>query len=261
MKRIIYAGLLSVLVTVAFGQLKVTQDGKVGIGITTTPVSNLAVGSVGEAKTSFYFKGYNPRETSMFIESPGFSTGSTGLYVVHTAPNLGGCRGVCSQIMSSNSEGSGRAIALLGLASNYQNGYNYGVIGVLGGSKNGTGIFGSSVQNDYNGILIDGRYAGYFSGNVKVTGTINGTVVGSSDVRYKQNITDLGSGGRAGESVLKQIAGLKPISYNFKQVYHETVRDSLGNMLGHFDEKTQVFRKKHYGLIAQDLQEIYPDLV
>jgi hypothetical protein len=54
---------------------------------------------------------------------------------------------------------------------------------------------------------------------------------------------------------------MKPIEYNIKQIYPETKGDSTNSTRGIYDEKSQVFQKKHFGLIAQDLQKIYPDLV
>ena len=45
-------------------------------------------------------------------------------------------------------------------------------------------------------------------------------------------------------------------------MYHELPPcDTLQAPVGMFDENSFVFQKKHYGLIAQDLQRIYPDLV
>ena len=109
---------------------------------------------------------------------------------------------------------------------------------------------------------MDGKYAGYFEGNVKVTGTVNGTVIAPSDLRFKQNVTELGSGDRGGREVLNTITNLNPISYNLKQVYHELPpSDTIQESVGMFDENSLVFTKRHYGLIAQDLQEVYPDLV
>jgi hypothetical protein len=46
-----------------------------------------------------------------------------------------------------------------------------------------------------------------------------------------------------------------------KQVYLEPESDTVNIKRGYFDEESQLFQKKHYGLIAQDLQKLYPDLV
>jgi hypothetical protein len=52
--------------------------------------------------------------------------------------------------------------------------------GVAGNSDTGTGVYGHSFSN----------WAGYFDGNVHVTGTITQ----ASDARLKQGVTDLGYG-------------------------------------------------------------------
>jgi hypothetical protein len=54
---------------------------------------------------------------------------------------------------------------------------------------------------------------------------------------------------------------MKPVEYNLKQQYTESEGDSATVQQALYDENSQLFQKKHYGLIAQDLQELYPDLV
>ena len=262
MKKIIFTGLLSVFVSTVLAQLKVTPDGKVGIGITTTPISNFAVGTLGD---QYFRNAFESDIVTMNIYCLGNSPiianyWGTGLSVFTAVSSSRGDKGIESSVGKASPSGSGRAIGLTSIAFNATSGYNYGVIGSLGGSNNGTGILGNA-DGSYQGFYIDGKYAGYFNGNVKVTGTINGTVVGSSDIRYKQNITELGASDSGNDNELKRITGLVPISYNYKQVYYELRSDTLENPVGHFDEKSPVFHKKHFGLIAQDLQKIYPDLV
>ena len=149
---------------------------------------------------------------------------------------------------------SGRSYGVLGIAGNTTSGYNYGVVGILNGAQNGTGVFGGLAHPQY----MDGRYAGYFEGNVKVTGLLNGITVGSSDVRYKKDIIDLNP-----EKSLKSILMMRPVEYRMEQQYVETAtKDSISNnRYPVYDEKSPMFQKKHYGLIAQELQELYPDLV
>ncbi|MBP8945789.1 MAG: tail fiber domain-containing protein [Paludibacteraceae bacterium] len=52
-----------------------------------------------------------------------------------------------------------------------------------------------------------------------------------------------------------------PIEYNLKQRYYKTPNDSAKTETAYYDEKSQLFKKKHYGVIAQELQQIYPELV
>lgn len=172
--------------------------------------------------------------------------------------------GIYGVVQNATPLSRGRAAGIVGRAGNATNGYNWGIIGALGGSNNGTGVLGTI--GDYPlDVPINGRYAGYFNGNVRVTGTINGVVVGNSDIRYKQNVEEISmvnSSGKQQVSVLTNITSLQPISYNYKQVYMELQGDTLKSVKkGLFDEKSSMYKKKHFGLVAQDLQKIYPDLV
>ena len=258
-KNVLIYAMLSMCSLVTFSQLKVTQDGKVGVGITPSPISKFAVGTVGDQTYSTFFDSNN---ITMNVQSSGITSAwggaiaalnvnmqATGSFIYH---------GMMVTAAKSAPANNGRSTGIQAQAGNASSGYNAAVVGLLNGSNNGAGILGSS-----NGAVfpIDGVYAGYFSGNVKVTGTLNGIVVGSSDIRYKQNITELSDADKTGGSVLRTITNLNPIAYNFKQVYHELRSDTLEEKSGHFDEKSQMFQKKHFGLIAQDLQQIYPDLV
>ena len=260
MKRILFIFMVLCMSTLAaFSQLEVTPDGKVGIGITSTPVSKLAVGDVGNVTNPNYFFSDN---NTMYINSTGINSNMgnavTSLAVSMQATASRIYFGILVGATKPASSSSGRSTGISSEAGNATSGYNVGVAGLLTGSNYGAGLFGSS---NGSGFYIDGLYAGYFNGNVKVTGTINGTVVGSSDIRYKQNVTELGSSDKGKASVLKQITGLNPVSYNYKQVYYDLKSDTLQEKAGHFDEKSQMFQKKHFGLIAQELQQIYPDLV
>lgn len=60
---------------------------------------------------------------------------------------------------------------------------------------------------------------------------------------------------------LDKVQLLNPVEYNLKQRYSVSVGDSAKKSRPILDEKSQQFTKKHFGLIAQELQEVYPDLV
>jgi hypothetical protein len=259
MKRLFLLFGFTMCTSVVFAQLKVTSDGKVGVGLgsSQTPISNFTVGTVGEqyirnmfqsdiVTMKIYCLGYSPYSANHW---------GTSLTVLTDATSSRGDKGIDCFVGKSSPSGSGRAIGIAGTAYNATPGYNYGVIGCLSGSNSGTGIFGS--VGSTQGFYIDGTYAGYFDGNVRVTGTINGVTVNHSDIRYKQNIEEY----EKSSGVLNDILRLNPVSYNYKQVYFETKSDTLTEKRGLFDEKSQIFQKKHFGLIAQDLQQVYPDLV
>ncbi|MDR2408109.1 MAG: tail fiber domain-containing protein [Bacteroidales bacterium] len=259
MKKVVLLLGFTICTSIVFAQLKVTNDGKVGVGLSSsqTPISNFTVGTVGEQYIRSMFESDIVTVGIHCLANSPYGIGywGTALQIGTDVNSTRGDKGIACGVGKSAPSSSGRAIAIAGNAYNATPGYNYGVIGCLGGSNSGTGILGT-VGND-QGLYIDGTYAGYFDGNVKVTGTITAVSVSNSDIRYKQNVEEFGKS----SNVLNDIIRLNPISYNYKQVYLEPESDTVSVKRGLFDEKSQMFQKKHFGLIAQDLQKIYPNLV
>jgi hypothetical protein len=104
---------------------------------------------------------------------------------------------------------------------------NYGVKAVANGGQHSIGIYATANSAPLN-------HAGYFNGNVEV---INGTYI--SDQQFKTNISSIEGG-------LKTLIQLKPVSYDF----------NLANFPQfNFDNK------HHLGFIAQDVENVIPDLV
>ena len=116
---------------------------------------------------------------------------------------------------------------------------------------------------------ITGTYAGYFDGSVYVSGTITGTLVSESDRELKENICEMGD---AENTALDNINRLSPVSYNYKVRENRKpvlTEEDIKDMKAHgVDPKKYlqqdcdpVSEKTHFGLIAQELQEVYPELV
>jgi hypothetical protein len=117
--------------------------------------------------------------------------------------------------------------------------------GVAGTSDKGVGVYGAIT--DTFPIFNPGQYAGYFMGNTKVVGTLTCTsltqtsdAVTKSDVRYLQG------------SAIESIMQLKPISF-----YYNTD----GKLFNAADVESPAAQQMHYGFIAQELQEVLPDIV
>lgn len=258
MKRSIFIFVFCVLFVQFFqAQLKVANNGNVGIQLgTSTPLSAFAVGDVGNVNTKVYAKG-------SVVGVNGVSTGTSSLSGINWTYGLIGDAnlfnnmhiGVLGQSFSATPLNSYRAFGVFGMAGNSSSGYNYGVFGTTYGSQYGAGIVGTTGNNrDVN--ISSGLYAGYFVGNVYVSGTLTGNPVVNSDKRFKKNIAILDT-----KSTLKNVLEMSPVEYNMQQVYVKSKGDSAIVEKGLFDEKSQMFQKKQFGLIAQDLQKMYPDLV
>ena len=123
-------------------QLKVFANGRVGVACTLDSVhAKLSVGNRDYATS-----GYN---ISLLSSTP-----------TDSAYNIG----VEGWAVPSSPIPTGRSYGVRGVAGNCTNGYNYGVLGRLLGSNNGAGVFGT-ISNEL-GKEIDGKYAGYFDGDV-----------------------------------------------------------------------------------------------
>ncbi|MDR2475267.1 MAG: tail fiber domain-containing protein [Bacteroidales bacterium] len=190
--------------------------------------------------------------TGLSVSSPSLNSAAVGVssYLYSNYGVSGSFIGISGSV-AAGPNGSTTAIGVRGITEYCSTGKNYGVYGIIS-FVNGAGILGATYGNSYP-VLTD-KYAGYFAGNVNITNllTVNTTTY-TSDIRYKTNIQPL---------VKQDVLKLNPVIYNYQQRFIPAA-DSLGNdiEIPVFDEKSQLFRKKHYGLIAQEVQEIYPDLV
>ena len=259
-QSLIFVLMAALLPSVAFAQLKVGSLGRVTIGNTTDNYYPLTV--KGNASDLYVTKidGYGSL-LKMDMQTPSNLTTSGsyyGILINNHFTTSGTSYGVNTYIINSSTSTSSRAIGLMGRAQD-GNGTAYGVAGTFT-SGNGAGIYGSTSS----GIgSITGSYAGYFNGNVKVTGTIDGTLVNSSDARLKEDVQGLDTDIR-GTSVLDALESLTPVSFRYKQVEmpkNEPVVDENGEEITEEKEPNPVMEKEHFGLIAQELQEVYPNLV
>ena len=120
----------------------------------------------------------------------------------------------------------------------------YGVYGFAdNGNKDKYGLYGKAVHTSgtkYGIYATAGgsgtTYAGYFNGDVTVTGTFDNP----SDIRLKRNIISLDNG------ILDKIIRLNPVYYEFKTEEYPFIQLPNG---------------VHSGFIAQEIELEFPDLV
>ena len=241
MKKInLLAVLLCVCPMMIFGQLKVLPDGKTVAGSGSAGTAQLTVTANNTA---------NANKVGIYGFA-GSTTSNSNQTVVGVEGSVLGGYG-----------NQGAKIGVRGFSGSGPDGKHYGVFGALSsGGMSGAAIFGTawSPSTGNSPIALSGAYAGYFKGQVRITDLLDVVqATWSSDYRFKQNITELDK-----QKTFANVLNLNPVEYNFKQRYLDGI-DSLGNSIQveYFDEKSQLFQKKHYGLIAQEVQRLYPDLV
>lgn len=255
MKKLI---LLSILIMANYcikGQIQVYSNNYVGIK-TTAANSPLSINTTGN---------------SDYAVSIAIASGNTGgLLFSNSSPASSTNWGIVSSLSNTNSKiirsiyGSaysssvvgGQAYGVHGISGNSTDGYNVGVFGQLQGSKKGTAVYGL-VGTGYPSAP-NAQYAGYFYGDVKVIGTlwVNSTPY-TSDENLKKNISVIDS--------TDKIFSLNPVKYNLKSISEltdttATKSDTLKTPAPTLPDPEYV-KKLHYGFLAQDLQQVYPDLV
>lgn len=253
------AGLLLLSINVN-AQLLVEESGNAAVGveydIDHPLLSKFSVGDRGNSNYFMTVSGSGKNSTLKLTRSGGVPytdhmvidarntemfglTTNYGIYTTAYSPTL--ISGSCS------------SYGLYAVAGNCETG-NYGALGLLYGTGYGTGVYGSSST----AVVSPGstKYAGYFFGNVYATGTIQASNISApSDYRLKDNIHSL-----AGNNVLDNVLQLNVVGFNYKQRELDCV-DSIGLKVPMYDEDSPILKNEHFGFIAQELKEIYPNLV
>ena len=238
-------------------QLKIAENGNVGIKTGNyVPQSNLTIGAatgLSSAKLYVYDSGVGVSHQYGIYSSFNCRNGG-GKYAVY-----GYCTGSGGSVVGVKGEAmvdsdiSVPTIGVYGIGRGSNTGKNYGVFGTLkSGSDNGAGIYGTS---DEVYQQITNRYAGYFRGLTNINGDLLYTQsYATSDARLKTNIVGIRN------DATSKLKELHPVQFQWQQVEDVTVEDTITIRTPHFSSDMD-FDKKHYGLLAQDVQKLFPDMV
>lgn len=238
MKRKVLSLLLVAVPLAIFAQLKVNSSGKVLIKNTDNTIyANLTVGDN---------QGHN-MHTNILSTITDNSYISLGGFLSYVEP-------------TSYCQGFG--IGVLGSSTNCAT--NFGIMGALASTSTGAGIIGSI--GNIGSFLSGEKYAGYFKGATYVDGTLTATqVITPSDANLKDNVTSLT---KSSTSVLDNLLNMNVIRYNYKKKEVDKENFTTANKaileqeLKYEIEQNQLSAQQiHFGLYAQELQEIYPELV
>lgn len=220
--------------TSAQAQLYVEPSGEVGIG-TTSPSAKLDIYNTGTStyrafEANNYYSGSSYKYGMYSYVSSAGTSGRYGLYNVTYGPsgNTSAHRGIYNYgytYTSSTAYGHYNYLRSYG-----GNGARYGIYNYLNcSSGDGTGTRYAL----YSGTNCSSGYAGYFAGNVYVAGSITTT----SDASKKTNVSNL-------EGALDKVKQLQPKTYDYIA-----------------DENLNLPSERQIGFIAQELEEVFPDLV
>lgn len=244
----------------SFCQIKVSSNNYVGINYDAIPASRFVINAAGNSAYQAWI--YNPSISTSgaaLATISAIGTGNNSHIMGHLSQTSIGTNdnlyGIKSSAYSSTAYSTGRTYGIYGEAGNATSGYNYAVYGYLSGTNYGAAVFGTI--NGLGDVGLSQQYAGYFRGDVMCENIIYATSFQTlSDEKYKTNITDIDP-----TEALSNISMLSPKKYNLKQF---EVNQSAGDTISikkFYNESDQLFTKAKYGVIAQDLQKIYPDLV
>ena len=269
-KRVLSMLMVASCFGVVHAQFVVNDNGNVGIGVPVGSVvnSSLGINSTGSTGSAVHIIPNNASQsTGLYIGRTGITSGQEyqmcGHFQINTVASGKNSIGLLSRATSSNYVGGGRSFGVMAYAGNATSGYNYGVFGVLSGTANGAGVYGSSVSEE-NGTSTGGRYAGFFNGNVHTTGTLTANAFTTlSDYRVKRNIQSV----TANNSSLDNLMNMNVVQYNYIDIENAIAAaagapDTATVTRSLLPEEDAINKDDmHYGLIAQELQEIYPNLV
>ena len=251
-------------------QLKVHSNGNVSIKTTETPNATLAIGGAGDATQSLFV---NSNNVPLRVTRNGSATTSGAwTYVVDASNAVSDTRmamGISGLVRTTDYStlNKGRAFGVYGAAGYTTSGYNYAVYGNLLSTQNGAAVVGTLNSMD---LKVPGRYAGYFQGDVRTTGNFYGTVLTPSASRSalmgRSAVMPLSaeSDGENSMSVGEKLSRLTAVQYNLSEPQAAQAFAASGDTVAAAPRSVtdiQALEKTHYGLDAEVLKEVYPDLV
>ena len=175
--------------------------------------------------------------------------------------------------ISGNVSSDDSSIGVYGRVGTGPNGKRFGVVGCVSDIQNGVGVYGTAGgYGSMYGEPVNSSYAGYFAGPTYVKGTLTATeVITPSDITLKENIISIEEEEENVGSTLDNVMNMNVIKYTYKP-QKPTVESEgdeldeegamlLGSKLQVNNGLLKMSQQKHYGLSAQEIREIYPDVV
>lgn len=172
--------------------------------------------------------------------------------------------GTFSESVAYTNYSEDKAMGVLGIGGGALNGSNFGIVGMIinsyGQSTNGAAVYGTNSSTIASSF--SGSYAGYFDGATYVNGSITANQhLTPSDLRLKESISALYDDGSDGNA-LKDILSIGVYKFTYKdQERSRTPLIETNDKGTEVDSAAKSEKKLHFGLVAQELKEIFPNLV
>lgn len=280
MKKVIFTFALAVSAVNVNAQLVVDSLGHVGIG-NDEPACLLSVGqnSPDEPNCGIHCKPKKKTYGFYVYNNPSKSNTIDGVYAWANNKGTGdiyGCIGVAES--SNTSAGSSqKAVGVCGRA-----GDAYNAIGVFGGRHsvvtfipcvNFAGVYGSETEVQPLSLsTYPGTYAGFFTGKVRVTNGIYGTLLtpsasASPQNRAKSRMSDVTSLEDNVESVTDKLSQVNTLQFSRQNILRNKAKTQAVSSDNENDSENTSYDPEsnlsaiQYGLAADQLKAVYPELV
>lgn len=233
---------------------------------------HVGVGTQTNSRNSLYVYGSNDGiKSTAGNQACGYATAVEGITYNKGTNTTYGVQGIGAWSGTHD----GISYGIYGCAYGSNNGMNYGVYGAVLPMVYGAGIYGASTS--YNTLTaFNTRYAGYFDGTVHVQGdvTVTGVVTQPSASASSNHVLSTLQDSYRQTSVANLFGILRPeiylidrhpAKYSEKGVAQAVLTDSIIQTMPKEVQLTkmeeQVRSKQHYGLSAEQLEDVFPDLV
>ena len=279
MKKILIMIFLAVVVQNINAQLVIDTYGRVGIGNNVTPNYLLTVNSYNEALERRYLGYFNCAHEGLYIQNNGSpyesSSYQRGINLENSSTDAEYLYGLISQ--SSGTSYNSLVCSVMGKADDAGTA-NIGVLGIKSGPSNkGAGIYGVGGNPTYTFPSNSATYAGFFYGNVHVTGSLTGALLTSTlnspsvsgdrtldgETTETRVITDETSERISDKlqqvQLLQFIREKQPSEEDAIKIESEENKDA-GKENGDTVVQTKLSTIQ-YGLAADQLKAVYPELV
>lgn len=262
----------------ASAQFKIHSNGYMSFNTTATPLSPISINCSGNAN---YFTRYEGTMNALYLATTNGSNAATFYLTPNSMANYA-MRAQLYYPEATETVGTFSA-GVWGFGGHSLN--NYGIVGTITNrtGQYGVGVYGADNPLWYVSLTKD--YAGYFDGDVLITddlqvnGTVQGVFLGNSATATSSERGTVQKDKAATLTTAERLSQLDLTTFTYPQAAKKAEKKIdrsilkadttiTEEMLREAEEahkptylQKQVFAKQHYALDAEQLEEIFPDLV